>query len=171
MKIHLPFLRKKKKNSLSFLHDSFEWKIGRSSLSEFGPSSNFVSIFIQRVLQSIFEGWNGAMIFEGWPSLEQNPMFYARKSHRLALTSRIISALNPALTRGNDARRPFIASYRVSIIPVIAAMKKEREKKKVKKDLHPPVNCHVVVVVVRWWIGFIDGWNNRAGVDVYLGNN
>ena len=111
------------------------------------------------------------MIFEGWPSLEQNPMFYARKSHRLALTSRIISALNPALTRGNDARRPFIASYRVSIIPVIAAMKKEREKKKVKKDLHPPVNCHVVVMVVRWWIGFIDGWNNRAGVDVYLGNN
>lgn len=53
--------------------------------------------------------------FKARPSLEQNPMFYARKSLRFALTSRIISALNPALT--TMAR--FIASYRASIIPVI----------------------------------------------------
>lgn len=53
--------------------------------------------------------------FKARPNLEQNPMFYARKSLRFALTSRIISALNPALT--TMAR--FIASYRASIIPVI----------------------------------------------------
>lgn len=98
------------------------------------------------------------MIFEGWPSLEQNPMFYARKSHRLALTSRIISALNPALTRGNDARRPFIASYRVSIIPVIAAMKKEREKKKVKKDLHR------LIATLWWWLFGGESVSSMGGI-------
>lgn len=137
---HLSFQRKreKKKSPFWFFPSHEKWKIGRCSLlppspprirpiAELRPhrySSNEVldpSRSNRPVLPALERGgrlrfsktFSGQ--FKARPSLEQNPMFYARKSLRFALTSRIISALNPALT--TMAR--FIASYRASIIPVI----------------------------------------------------
>lgn len=87
--------------------------IQRGSRSLTLESTRFTVLPRKRGEVTVFE--NVFSRFKARPSLEQNPMFYARKSLRFALTSRIISALNPALT--TMAR--FIASYRASIIPVI----------------------------------------------------